>query len=104
MWGRFATCLNMTTVILPVGMHFGQFWQVKNLPHEAMNSPAQGDCHAVPFVLSHIDGTRVSIPRDTIDEMQSLKKSIMPAGLLRGMTDQQLRDLFAYLRASQPLP
>ena len=27
----------------------------------------------------------------------------MPEGLLDGMTDQQLRDLFAYLRISQPI-
>jgi hypothetical protein len=27
----------------------------------------------------------------------------MPEGLLTGMTPQQLRDLFAYLRISQPI-
>ncbi len=27
----------------------------------------------------------------------------MPSGLLHTLTDQQIRDLFAYLRLSQPL-
>ena len=29
--------------------------------------------------------------------------SIMPEGLLNGLRDQQVRDLFAYLRMTQPL-
>jgi hypothetical protein len=28
---------------------------------------------------------------------------MMPAGLLRPLDDQQVRDLFAYLRSTQPL-
>ncbi len=45
-----------------------------------------------------------SLPRDSIEEMQANPQSLMPAGLLEKFTDQQLRDLFAYLRATQPLP
>jgi hypothetical protein len=30
-------------------------------------------------------------------------QSLMPPGLLEGLTDQQLRDFFAYLRISQPI-
>jgi hypothetical protein len=30
-------------------------------------------------------------------------RSLMPEGLLDGMDAQQLRDLFAYLRISQPI-
>jgi len=29
--------------------------------------------------------------------------SLMPEGLLTGLGDQQIRDLFAYLRSTQPL-
>jgi cytochrome c553 len=29
--------------------------------------------------------------------------SLMPQGLLSGLSDQELRDLFAYLRMTQPL-
>jgi len=35
--------------------------------------------------------------------MATNKKSLMPEGLLRDLTDQQVRDLFAYLRSTQPL-
>jgi hypothetical protein len=35
--------------------------------------------------------------------MRSSNTSLMPEGLLVGMSEQQVRDLFAYLRSSQPL-
>jgi hypothetical protein len=35
--------------------------------------------------------------------MKPSKASIMPEGLLRTMSEQQIRDLFAYLRTTQPL-
>ena len=37
------------------------------------------------------------------DEMEKAKTSLMPEGLLKDLNDQQVRDLFAYLRMSQPL-
>jgi putative heme-binding domain-containing protein len=49
------------------------------------------------------EDTFVSIPRDEIDEMSVAGKSVMPAGLLKSYSDQELRDLFAYLRMTQPL-
>jgi putative membrane-bound dehydrogenase-like protein len=45
----------------------------------------------------------ISIPRDEIDEMSAADKSMMPEGLLKTYSDQELRDLFAYLRMTQPL-
>ena len=38
-----------------------------------------------------------------ISEMRPLGRSLMPSGLLDGLADQTLRDLFAYLRISQPI-
>ena len=55
-------------------------------------------------VLKGADGQRLIIPRDDIDEMQAIRTSIMPEKLLDPLDDQQLRDLFAYLRSTQPLP
>jgi putative heme-binding domain-containing protein len=54
-------------------------------------------------VLRGADGQNVTVPRDQIDEMIEQRKSLMPEGLLDDLTDQQVRDLFAYLRSSQPL-
>jgi hypothetical protein len=45
----------------------------------------------------------MAIPRNEIDEMTASSQSIMPEGLLAPYSDQQLRDLFGYLRMTQPL-
>jgi putative heme-binding domain-containing protein len=55
-------------------------------------------------VLKGADGQRLIIPRDDIEEMAAIRTSIMPEGILKPLDDQQLRDLFAYLRVTQPLP
>jgi putative heme-binding domain-containing protein len=47
--------------------------------------------------------TRV-IARDEILEMSAVPQSLMPEGLLKPLSDQQIRDLFAYLRSTQPIP
>jgi putative membrane-bound dehydrogenase-like protein len=62
---------------------------------------ADQDDHVV--VLTGADGQRLIISREDIDEMAAIKRSLMPEGLLQSLDDQQLRDLFAYLRASQPV-
>ena len=41
---------------------------------------------------------------DQVEEMGPQKKSLMAEGVLNTLNDQQVRDLFAYLRSSQPLP
>jgi putative heme-binding domain-containing protein len=53
--------------------------------------------------LKTADSAVVTIPRSDIDEMEMSKQSIMPEGLLKPYSEQELRDLFAYLRMSQPL-
>ncbi|MEZ6126983.1 MAG: c-type cytochrome [Planctomycetaceae bacterium] len=54
-------------------------------------------------VLRGIDGQNLIVRRDEIEEMSVSKTSIMPEGTLKTLTDQQIRDLFAYLRSSQPV-
>lgn len=54
-------------------------------------------------VLRGADGQTVSLARNEIDEMAAAKVSIMPDGLLKDYSEQQVRDLFAYLRSTQPL-
>jgi putative heme-binding domain-containing protein len=54
-------------------------------------------------VLRGTDGQNITLARDRIDEMLPQKKSLMPEGLLKDLNDQDVRDLFAYLRTSQPL-
>jgi len=54
-------------------------------------------------VLRGLDGVNQVLPQDQIKEMKSTGTSLMPQGLLSSLTDQQLRDLFAYLQSAQPL-
>lgn len=55
------------------------------------------------LILRGADGQNITIRQSDIEETVPQKKSIMPEGLLKDLTDQQVRDLFAYLRSSQPL-
>ena len=42
------------------------------------------------------------IPKDQIAEERTLSTSLMPEGLLDGLPDQQVRDLFKYLSSPNP--
>jgi len=55
------------------------------------------------IVLRAIDGQSHSIDREEIETLEPQASSLMPEGLLDGLTTEQLNDLFAYLRSSQPL-
>jgi putative heme-binding domain-containing protein len=54
-------------------------------------------------VLRGADGQNVTVRQSQIEELVPQKKSLMPEGLLKDLQDQQVRDLFAYLRSTQPL-
>jgi putative heme-binding domain-containing protein len=54
-------------------------------------------------VLRTLDGQDVTLRREEIENLLPTGRSLMPEGLLEGLTEQQLRDLFAYLRISQPI-
>jgi putative membrane-bound dehydrogenase-like protein len=55
-------------------------------------------------VLRGVEGQTVSVERDNIDRMAPVPRSLMPEGVLKPLSAQEVRDLFAYLRATQPLP
>jgi putative heme-binding domain-containing protein len=61
------------------------------------------DQDARVVVIRGADGQSVVIPRSEIDELAASPKSLMPEGALKNFNEQQVRDLFAYLRATQPL-
>jgi putative heme-binding domain-containing protein len=54
-------------------------------------------------VIRGIDGANMTIARADLQEMKPTGFSLMPEGLLQAMEEQQIRDLFAYLRSTQPL-
>jgi putative heme-binding domain-containing protein len=55
------------------------------------------------LTLRAVDGQPHVIPRSEIVEMKPQAQSLMPEGLLDKLSEQELADLFAYLRSSQPL-
>ncbi len=56
------------------------------------------------IVLKDAEGETHIVSREDIDELVKSRQSLMPESTLVDLTDQELRDLFAYLRSSQPLP
>ena len=50
-----------------------------------------------------IGGQRLIVEKSDIVEMESSGGSLMPGGLLAGLDDKALVDLFAYLQSTQPL-
>ena len=63
----------------------------------------RADQDATVVVLRTPDGQTVPLPRAEIASMEPAGASLMPEGLLSNLSDQQVRDLFAYLRSTQPL-
>jgi len=54
-------------------------------------------------ILRGFDGQNLVLQRSEIAGLNAAGMSLMPEGLTAGLDDQQGRDLFAYLRSSQPL-
>ena len=55
-------------------------------------------------VMRGVDGQRTVVNRDDIEELAGISRSVMPEGILKTLNNDEIRNLFAYLRASQPLP
>jgi putative heme-binding domain-containing protein len=48
--------------------------------------------------LKQPEGKTVTIPRDEIEELKNNRVSLMPAGLERAITPQQMADLISFLK------
>ena len=55
------------------------------------------------LILRGIDGGDTVIEQSQVESAKVSPRSLMPEGLLAGLSDQQLRDFFAYLRIAQPI-
>ena len=53
-------------------------------------------------VLRGGDGRDSAVRRPEIEEMKASTASLMPEGILDGLAEREVRDLFAYLRSTQP--
>jgi len=55
------------------------------------------------IVLRGMDNRNVNLPRTALAQLKAAGVSLMPDGLLDLLDEQRIRDLFAYLRSTQPL-
>ena len=55
------------------------------------------------LILRGIDGSDTVVEQSQVESTYVSPRSLMPEGLLAGLSDQQLRDFFAYLRIAQPI-
>ncbi|MHC4993996.1 MAG: PVC-type heme-binding CxxCH protein [Planctomycetota bacterium] len=53
--------------------------------------------------LQGVDAQITLINRDNLESLRALETTVMPEGLVTGLTDQQLRDLFSYLMSPTPV-
>ncbi|MGB0580696.1 MAG: PVC-type heme-binding CxxCH protein, partial [Limisphaerales bacterium] len=53
--------------------------------------------------LRGMTGEDIRVERKAVKKLEPMGRSLMPEGLLHGLSDQELRDFFAYLRISQPI-
>ncbi len=56
------------------------------------------------FVTLQTEKERLQIPRNEIEDTALQGLSLMPDGLLKTLTDDQIRDLFAYLQSTRQVP
>jgi len=54
-------------------------------------------------VLRSLEGENITLRASEIRKIKPTGQSLMPTGLLDGLSEKQLRDFFAYLRISQPI-
>ena len=58
--------------------------------------------HRDVVALRDAAGQTHTIARDRITKQEPLPASLMPEGLLAGLTDQEIRDFLAYIRSTTP--
>lgn len=74
----------------------------EGLVYNGMPIPNPGNDKQIVLLLS--DATKVVIPKDKIEEQTPAKVSVMPEGLFKTLTEQEIADLFAFLETSRSNP
>jgi putative membrane-bound dehydrogenase-like protein len=103
---RFQKKEIIESVLLPSQVISDQYAAVTVLTtdgqvHTGMPLPNPG---SDKLLLLMPDATRLEIPADKIDEKAKAKVSVMPEGLFKDLSLQQIADLFAFLETSKNNP
>jgi putative heme-binding domain-containing protein len=54
-------------------------------------------------VIQPAGGAPLTVTTDQVLSLEPTRTSLMPPGLLNGLSEQEISDFFAYLRSPQPL-
>ncbi len=74
----------------------------EGLVYNGMPIPNPGNTRQIVLLLS--DATKVVIQKDKIEDQSPAKVSVMPEGLFKNLTEQEIADLFAFLETSRSNP
>jgi len=103
---RFQKKEIIESVLLPSQVISDQYTAVtvvttEGLVHTGMPLPNPGSKN---LLLLLPDATRLEIPPEKVEEKQKAKVSVMPEGLFKDLTLEQIADLFAFLETSKSNP
>jgi putative heme-binding domain-containing protein len=62
-----------------------------------------GDQNDRTVAIKGVDNVTTTLPRERIASLNALPVSLMPEGLLNALSDQQIKDLMAYLTSPTPI-
>ncbi|QDU78764.1 Cytochrome c [Polystyrenella longa] len=101
---RFQRKEIIESILLPSQVISDQFRMVTvitddGLIHNGMPVPDNTKPDSLVLLLS--DATKIEIPKDQLDEEIPSKTSVMPTGLLKDLTLQEIADMFAYIETSK---
>jgi len=103
---RFQKKEIVESVLLPSQVISDQYTAVtvvttEGLVHTGMPLPNPGSKN---LLLLLPDATRLEIPPEKVEEKVKAKVSVMPEGLFKDLTLEQIADLFAFLETSKSNP
>lgn len=101
---RFQRKEIIESVLLPSQVISDQYRMVTVITDEGLvhnGMPVTDNTKPDSLVLLLNDATRIEIPKDSIDEQVASKISVMPVGLLKDLTREEIADLIAFLETSR---
>ncbi len=103
---RFQRKEIIESVIFPSQIVSDQFRTITVVTHEGQvfTGMPLAQSSAEKIVLLLPDATRLEIARENIEEIAPSKQSVMPAGLLKDLSPEEIIDLFAFLETSKQNP
>ncbi|MEZ6049121.1 MAG: c-type cytochrome [Planctomycetaceae bacterium] len=101
---RFQKKEIIESILLPSQVISDQYRMVTVITEDGLvhnGMPVPDNTKPDSLILLLADATKIEIPKDEIDEEIPSKISVMPVGLLKDLSLEEIADLFAYLETSK---